>query len=176
MFISLQKHSCEIIMRCVMNFQQRTDDNLSLEYFNLKDKNTIISNIPSSSYPCHLRISKRVEPLLCTSHPFQSWPHKVIPYNDKVKKKHIRNISKIQLKNRWNRSWCILAVNTPESLLCCLACAKFSQNCIHSIRIWFLHWKKKKRDKGDTLDQSPQGIHFTSGQTMYAVTNVTENI
>ena len=73
MFISLQKHSCEIIMRCVMNFQQRTDDNLSLEYFNLKDKNTIISNIPSSSYPCHLRISKRVEPLLCTSHPFQSW-------------------------------------------------------------------------------------------------------
>lgn len=31
-------------MRCVMDFQQRTDDNLSLEYFSLKDKNTIISN------------------------------------------------------------------------------------------------------------------------------------
>jgi len=44
MFISLQKHSCEINMRCVMDFQQRTDDNLSLEYFSLKDKNTIISN------------------------------------------------------------------------------------------------------------------------------------
>lgn len=29
--------------------------------------------------------------------------------------------------------WIILAVNTPESLLCCPACAKFSQNHIHSI-------------------------------------------
>lgn len=51
MFISLQKHSCEIIMRCMMNFQQRTGDNLSLEYFSLKYKNTVllvITNIPSS--------------------------------------------------------------------------------------------------------------------------------
>ena len=91
MFISLQKHSCEIIMRCMMNFQQRTGDNLSLEYFSLKYKNTVllvITNIPSSSYPCHLQISKRADPLLCTSHPFQSWPHKVVPYNDKVREKN----------------------------------------------------------------------------------------